>query len=152
MRKGVPGIDSKHFSGKRTGVTSEEIKTWLELWPDVRKKVVSNEEAYKALSTMGIKDRDPRTVKAHIESMLPLMKMGAISAAVDLINYCESRMPVRDFIRQIRESLPIEELAPKLASLAEEFIKDAPPPDQVVQALGSILSGGFPFDVQRRKK
>ena len=152
MRKDTPRVDVGHLYDRRTNVTSEEIKRWLELWPDIRNKVVSNEEAYKELSTLGIRNRDPRTVKTHVERILPLAKTGTISALVDVISFCESRMPVQELIRQLQEKLPIEELAPKLANLATQIANEAPPPDQVIRALGSILAGGSPFDVKREKE
>ncbi|MBA7672912.1 hypothetical protein ES703_81099 [subsurface metagenome] len=148
MNNGVSRIESKNYLDQRTGVTFEEKERWLELWSDVRKKVVSNEEAYKVLSTMGIKERDYRTIKAHIENLLPLVNMGRLSELTELIEYCESRMPMQEFLQIVRERLPIEEMAPILGNLADTLIKQAPSPGQILRAFGSILAGGFPFDAR----
>jgi len=152
MKREIPRMDSKHSEGQQTGVTFEEIKKWVELWPDVRKKVVSNQEACQVLSGLGLRYRDPHTIRTYIEKMLPLVNTDAISAVIDLINYLESRMPVKEFMRLVREKFPLEELAPKFADLADVLIKEVSPPGQVLQALGSILAGGFPFDGGREKK
>jgi hypothetical protein len=152
MKKKVPQMDSKHFEGQQTGVVSEEIKKWIELWPDVRKKVVSNQEAYQVLSGLGLRYRDPRTIKIHLKRILPLVNDAPISALIDLINDFESHMPVKEFMKLIRERLPVEELGPRFATLADVLIKEAPQPIQVINALGSILAGGFPFDATNVRK
>ena len=55
-------------------------------------------------------------------------------------------MPVKGFMRLLREHLPAEELGPEFAKLADDLIKELPPPTDVLKAVGSILSGGFPVD------
>lgn len=146
MKKNISQIESQHFSGDRTTVTFDEIKKWIELWPSVRTKVSSNLEAYQTLSGMGLRYRDPRTIKFHMEKLLPLVNTNAISAVINFMNCCESRMPAKEFMRLLRERLPAEELGPELAKLADDLIKELPPPTDVLKAVGSILSGGFPFD------
>jgi carbamoylphosphate synthase large subunit len=150
MQDKIPHMDNR--SGKRMAVTYAEKTKWIEKWPEIRARVPSNEEAYQALSGLGLRYRDPRTIKTHMEKLLPLVNTKAISAIIDLINDCESRMPTKEFMRLIREKFPAEELGPKFANLAEVLIKELPPPGQVIQALGSILSGGFPFDSGKGKK
>lgn len=132
--------------GERHNVTPEEKMRWLELWAEIRKRVVSNEEAYKALENLGITPRDPRTIKAHIENLLPLVKMSGLAELVEIVDYCDSRLPVQEVLHLIRERVPIEELAPKLANLADKMIDGIPSPGLVLRAFGSILGGGFPFD------
>lgn len=151
MKNKIPQIDSEHFEGQRTGVGFGEIQKWLEIWPTVRPQVTSNAEACKVLSSMG-RYRDPRTIQSYMERLLPLVNTKAISAIIDFISDCESRMSIKEFMRIIRERLPAEELGPKLSILADALINELPPPDQVLQALGSILAGGFPFDSTRLKK
>jgi hypothetical protein len=149
MKKNVPQMDGKHFSDSRTMVSNDERIEWIRLWGNVREKCTSNLEAFKELSAKGLRYRDWRTIKSHMEKLLPLVNTNAISAVVDLLNCCESRMPVNEFMRLIRERLPAEELGPKLAILADVLIKELPPPAQIIKALGSILAGGFPFDNTR---
>ena len=153
MEKKISQIEkSKHFSGDRTVVTYDEIKKWIELWPEVRKRVSSNEEAYKALSGLGLRYRDPRTIKRHLEVLLPLVNDAPITALIKFVNYIEARMPLKEFMRLLRERLPVEQVGPEFASLADALIQGLPPPSLVIQALGSILSGGFPFDPGKGKK
>ena len=134
--------------GARHSVTPEEKARWLELWAEIRKGVVSNEEAYKALETLGIRPRDPRTIKAHVEGLLPLVKMSGLTELTELIDHCDSHLPVQEVLQTIRERLPIEELSAKLGNLADKMISDVPSPGIVIRAFGSILAGGFPFDAR----
>jgi hypothetical protein len=152
MKKGVSKIESEHGEVILAGVSYEEKMRWLELWPTVRPQVMSNAEACKLLSNMGLRDRDPRTIQSCMEKVLPLVNTKAISALDNLIDDCERRMPVKEFIRQVRGKFPIEEMAPELANVADTLIKELPPPGQVLNAVASILSGGFPFDPVRLKK
>jgi hypothetical protein len=152
MKKNISKNDSKHFSGDRTVVTFDEKVKWIELWPGVRKRVASNDEAFKELAGLGLRYRDWRTVRNHIEKLLPLVNTNAVSAVIDLVNFCESRLPIKESLQLIKERLPIEEVQPKLTHMAEVLIKDVPPPGEVLQALGSILSGGYPFDPGKGKK
>jgi hypothetical protein len=152
MRRGESQIESKRFSGVRTTVTFDEIKRWVELWPDVRAKVVSNQEAYQMLSGLGLRYRDPRTIRTYIDKILPLVNTNAISAVIDLVDFCENRMPIKEFMLLVREKFPLEELGPKLTNVADTIIKEAPPPTKILKAVSAILSGGFPFDDRLKKK
>lgn len=152
MKKGIPKIESRRGAGKCTGVTSEEKMTWIEKWPDVRKGVTSNDEAYKVLSGVGLRYRDHRTIKSHLECILPLVNEAPLSALLDLVDDFESRMPAKEFMLLVRERFPIEELGPKFVTLADVLIKEAPQPAQVIKALGSILAGGFPLDTTSVRK
>lgn len=150
MNKKISQIEKrKHFSGDRTAVTFDEIKKWIELWPSVREKVASNLEAYQALSGEGLRYRDPRTIQSYMEKLLPLVNTKAVSAVIDLIDFCESRMPVKEFMQLIQDRLPPEELFQKLSNLAKVLVKEIPPPGQVLKAISAVLSGGFPFDNTR---
>jgi hypothetical protein len=146
MKNNISQMDDKYYSGNRTVVTFDEKKRWIELWPSVRGKVSSNLEAYQVLSGIGLRYRDPRTIKSHMEKLLPLINTKAISAIISFTNCCESHMPVKEFMRLLRERLPAEELGPELAKLADDLIKELPSPTDILKVEGFILSGGFPFD------
>lgn len=153
MEERVSQIEkSKHFCGDRTVVTFDEIKKWIELWPSVREKVASNLEAYQALSGMGLRYRDPRTIKGYLECLLPLVNYAPIAALIQFIDYVESRMSLKEFMQLIRERLPVEEVGSELGKLVDVLIKELPPPAQVLKAVGSILSGGYPFDAASIRK
>jgi len=74
-----------------------------------------------------------------------------ISDIANIVSYFESRLPIAESIGKLQEKLPIEELAPKLADLAKRIANEAPPPDEVIRTLGSILIGGSPFDSNRKR-
>ena len=79
MEKKISQIEkSKHFSGSRTVVTYDEIKEWVSQWPAIREKVTSNLEAFKELSGKGLRYRDWRTIRTHMENILPLVNTKAI--------------------------------------------------------------------------
>ena len=80
------------------------------------------------------------------------MNYAPIAALINFIDYVESRMSLKEFMRLIRERLPIEEVGPELGKLADVLIKEAPQPSQVIKAIGCILSGGFPFDATSIRK
>jgi hypothetical protein len=150
MNEKISQIEKRrHFSGDRTVVTYDEIKKWIELWPAIREKVPSNLEAFKELSGRGLRYRDYRTIKSYMEKLLPLVNTKAVSAVIDLIDFCESRMPVKEFIQLIQDKLPPEELSQKLSNLVKVLVKEIPPPGQVLRTISSVLSGGFPFDNTR---
>ena len=152
MNKKVSQIEkSKHFSGSRTAVTYDEIKKWIELWPGVREKVASNLEAYQELSGKGLRYRDYRTIKRHLEVLLPLVNDAPIITLINFVNYIESRMPPKEFMRLLQERLPVEQVGREFASLVDALIKGLPPAGQVIRALGSMLAGGFPFDWNQAK-
>jgi hypothetical protein len=153
MNKKVSQIEkSKHFSGDRTVVTFDEIKKWIDLWSSIREKVASNLEAYQELSGKGLRYRDPRTVQKYLECLLPLVNHAPIAALIKFIDYVESRMSLKEFMRLIRERFPVEEVGSELAKLVDVLIKEAPQPSQVIKAIGCILSGGFPFDATSVRK
>ena len=54
-------------------------------------------------------------------------------------------MAFKDAMLLIREKFRIKEMEPVLENLADALIEAAPSPIQVIQALGSILAGGFPL-------
>jgi hypothetical protein len=153
MKKKVSQIEkSKHFSGSRTVVTYDEIKEWVSLWREIREKVASNLEAFKELSGKGLRYRDYRTIQRHLEGILPLIDNAPVSALIDFINFCESRFSIMEFMMLIREKLPMGEVGPRLDNLAGVLIGHPIPLGQVIQAFGSILSGGFPFDATSIRK
>jgi hypothetical protein len=83
---------------------------------------------------------------------LPLINDAPISSLIKFANTLESRLSVKEAMRLLREKLPVEELGPELVTLADVLIKESPPPGDVLRAVGSILSGGFPFDATSIRK
>jgi hypothetical protein len=149
MQDKIPHMDNR--SGKRTVVTHAEKIKWIEKWPEIRARVPSNDEAFKELSGLGLRYRDWRTIRSHMENILPLVNTKAISAVIDLINDLEGRLPPEEFMRLIRDKLPAEELGLEFARLAETLIEEEPRLGPVLKAISSILSGGLVFDASREK-
>jgi hypothetical protein len=134
---------------KRGSPSRNKVREWCKKYAVIRSQVLSKDAAYKRIAA---EDEDPdrnwdyRTVRKYVARQLPLSTGDALEAVAELASFIESRLPIQGVVAHLEKVAPIEEVAPRLAKVAGQIIRENPRPDQGLRALAALLSGGFPLD------
>lgn len=131
----------------RSQARPEKVAEWKKRYLQIRPSVSSDEEAYRKIAREDPhRNWDPRTVRSHVQSSLPLGPAKAVRALADVVSYLEARRPLREVLAEQERRAPIAEVAAHLGEAVKQIIQDNPDPVQGLRAFANLLSGGFPLD------
>ena len=134
----------------RSRAGPEKVSVWKKRYIQVRPSTSSDEEAYRIIANED-PDRnwDPRTVRSHVQSSLPLGPAKAVRALSNVVSYLEARHPLQEVLAEQERRAPIAEVAAYLGEAVKQIVQDNPDPVQGLRAFANLLAGGFPLDDRR---